>query len=288
MKKLTTVAVGILFITSLSAFNWPHPGDVTSNSFSTYFGQFRGETVSTSLIFETPAEIVAADDGAVLIVLNEHDDDCAFFPSALGTAIIVAHNDALLTVYGNIDSESVSESIQTAEHITAGTVLGHSGNSAWQQRRNSLEFQIIDGKMSTAINPRIIMPRIDAELPLTIGSLTLEAHDGTQYAVSNGRRIPKGLYRVYKERQQRAVPYRTRIDVNGVLLDEISYDVLSQNGAELVAQGRHPYPLAALYPDDARQLLGEASFTSGRTVLTVTLTDILGHERSASWTFTVY
>ena len=53
-----------------------------------------------------------------------------------------------MTVYGNIDAESLPENLSETKEITTGTPLGISGNSAWQQGHSSLEFQVIDTKNS--------------------------------------------------------------------------------------------------------------------------------------------
>lgn len=259
-----------------------------SDSFYSYFGQLRGGTISTSLIFSNLSEIKAVDDGRLIAIISEHDDDSSFFPSALGNAVIIAHQDNLLTVYGNIDKETLPDSICNANTIHTGTVFGTSGNSGWQQGHSNLEFQVIDTKNNTAINPRVLMPRIGTELPLTLGNISLESKNNTRYDLSVQRTIPTGLYRVYRQRQSIAIPYRTRISVNGISVDEISYDLLIQDSNELCVTGKKNYPIEVLYPDNNRQLLGEVSLTQGRNMLGITLVDILGKETTAAWTLNIY
>ena len=72
---LLTVAIIPLF-----AFDWPQEA-IISDIFFSYFGQLRGETVSTSLIFADTSDIKAADDGYIISIINEYDDDSCFFPS---------------------------------------------------------------------------------------------------------------------------------------------------------------------------------------------------------------
>ena len=132
------------------------------------------------------------------------------------------------------------------------------------------------------------MPRIGEELPLTLTGITLENKE-TRYDLLVQRTLPAGVYRVYRQRQHVAIPYKTRITINGVIVDEISYDQLIQNGTLVYASGRRKnYSKEALYPDERLQLLGEVTLTPGRNALGMTLTDILGAEKSTAYSLTIY
>lgn len=283
MKK-TIYILAVLCVISfpLISIDWPQD-EVASDSFFSYFGQFRGGTISSSLVFASPSEIKAVNDGELLIVVGDYTDDTGFFPSTLGTAVILSHEDGLLTVYANIDSATLADSVWQTTQIKTGTVFGTSGNSAWQQGRSSLEFQVVDYNNNAALNPRVLMPRTGNELPLTVGAVTLESRNGTRHNLLIDRNLPAGTYRVYRERQKIAAPYKTRVSINGTTVDEIRYDLLSQNGPELCVQGKRPYSIAVVYPNDTLQLLGEATLTPGRNILGITLTNILGEETQSSW-----
>lgn len=287
MRKLFLILTAFcLLALPVVSIDWPQD-EVASDSFYSYFGQLRGGTISSSLVFASPSDIKAVNDGELLIILGDYADDTGFFPSTLGTAVILAHDDGLLTVYGNIDGETLPDKIWSSTEIKTGTVFGTSGNSAWQQGRSSLEFQVVDYKNGTSLNPRILMPRVGNELPLSIGAVTFENRNGVRYNLLLERNLPSGTYKVYKERQKVAVPYKTRISINGTAVDEIRYDILTQNKNELCVNGKSPYPLSVLYPNDTLQLLGEASLTPGRNILGISLTNILGEEIQSSWSLTV-
>ena len=291
MKRKSMFAVPLLatlFFAALpiTAFDWPQD-EVLSDTFYSYFGQLRGGIISTSLIFADTSDIKAADDGYVVAVINEYDDDSVFFPSALGNAVILAHGDNLMTVYGNIDKETIPDFLYTSEKTTEGTVFGSSGNAGWQQGRSSLEFQTIDTANGNAINPRVLMPRIGKELALSLSGITLEGK-GVRYDLLVQRTLPAGSYRVYRQRQSVAMPYKTRVVVNGIVADEISYDQLIQNGVSVYAVGRKNYPKEALYPDERLQLLGEVTLTPGKNTLGIALTDILGEVTATSYALTIY
>lgn len=294
IKFFASVLIVFLFIVlPIFSIDWPQD-EVASDSFYSYFGQYRGGGISTSLVFASPSEIKAVDDGVLLAVINDYSDGFDFFPSALGTAVVLSHEENLLTVYGNIDAETFPENVakdsaQTSAKnrvITSGTVFGTSGNSAWQDGASSLEFQVIDTKAENAINPRSLMPRTGKELSLEVGGVVLVGRSGDERNLLLERVVPAGLYRVYRNRQAVSVPYKTRVSVNGTTVDEISYGTISQTNMDVFVSGRKQYPLAALYPNETRQLVGEANIAVGRNVLTVTLSDILGSETSLSWTIT--
>ncbi len=288
MKKIITFCIAILSNICIFAFNWPQSEIVQSDKIYSYFGQLRGGTISNSLIFSDPSEIKAADSGKVAVVITDFQDDTNFFPSTLGNGIILTHKDNLLTVYGNIDYDTINDSAKESNELESGTVLGSSGNTAWQQGHSSLEFQVIDTKNNTSINPRILMPRVGQELPLYYGDVILQNKNGKQFKVAVQNVIPTGIYRIYRKRQQIATPYRTRVAINGTVVDQISYDVLIQNDLQLCAMGKKNYPKSVLYPDEELQLIGEASLTPGKNSLQLTLADILGKEAHAIYVLNVY
>ena len=288
MKRFI-ISACILLISSIAfSFDWPQEKVVQSDQFYSYFGQLRGETISNSLIFSEISDIKAADDGYLTVIINEYSDHTDFFPSTLGNAVILSHTDNLLTVYGNIDSESILKEAFNENSIKCGETFGTSGNSAWQQGHSSLEFQVIDTKNNTSINPRLLMPRVGKELPLYYNEIYLQGKNGRQYNVTNQNILPSGIYKVYKKRQAVAVPYRTRVAINGTVVDQISYDLLRQDDNQICVSGRKNYSKSILYPNNDLQLLGEATLTPGKNALQLTITDILGKEVNATYLLTIH
>lgn len=288
MKRFI-ISACILLISSIAfSFDWPQEKVVQSDQFYSYFGQLRGETISNSLIFSEISDVKAADDGYLTVIISEYSDHTDFFPSTLGNAVILSHTDNLLTVYGNIDSESILKEAFNENCIKCGETFGTSGNSAWQQGHSSLEFQVIDTKNNTSINPRLLMPRVGKELPLYYNEIYLQGKNGRQYNVTNQNILPSGIYKVYKKRQAVAVPYRTRVAINGTVVDQISYDLLRQDDNQICVSGRKNYSKSILYPNNDLQLLGEATLTPGKNALQLTITDILGKEVNATYLLTIH
>lgn len=288
MKKNICFLYAILISAYIFAFDWPQEQVIQSDQFYSYFGQLRGDTISNSLIFSEISDVKAADDGYLTIIINEYSDHTDFFPSALGNVVVLSHADNLLTVYGNIDNDSLKKDAFKENSIKAGTVFGTSGNSAWQQGHSSLEFQVIDIKNNTAINPRLLMPRVGKELPLYYNEVFLYGKNGKQFNAATQNVLPSGIYKVYKKRQNIAVPYKTRVAINGTIVDQISYDLLRQDDNQICASGKKNYTKALLYPNRDLQLLGEATLTPGKNALQLTLSDILGKEVNATYLLTIY
>ncbi|MCI1208597.1 MAG: M23 family metallopeptidase [Treponema sp.] len=284
-KVLLKRSIGValfLLAAAVSAFDWPQ--QVVPDSFYSYFGQLRGGTLSSSLIFSEPGTVKSAETGRVLIVMTEHNGDYGWFESTLGNAVVLEHRDDLLTVYGNLGS--IDKDL-TRKTIDSGAVLGETGNSGWQQGKSCLEFQVLDAKSGTAINPRTVMPRIGREPGLKIDGITAVDASGRSFSIPGPRPLAAGKYRLYKNRQKTAVPFATTVSLNGAAVEELTYDILVRKDNRLCLMGRKPYSVQDMYPDAEKQLLGNILLPHGRDILSVTVKDILGTETTVSYTVPV-
>lgn len=287
MKKFYLIFGLILFSASLYSYEWPQE-NVEPTSIKSYFGQKRGKSVSTSLVFSDPEPVKCIENGKILIVMTDETDDSIFFPCSYGTSVIVAHDDSLLSVYGNLDKTSISEAIGEKEYIKSGDLIGEPGNSGWQNGTSSLELQIIDTKKECAINPKILITRTNTEIPLKLENIVVENKAGTRINITNQKNITSGLYKIYQKRNLVASPYKSVITINGVVVDQISYDTINQENNKLYVTGKKKYTGADIYPDDELQLLGETMFTAGKTTLGLTLTDFLGKQTNFNYIVAVY
>lgn len=283
MKKTLPILCALPALCALSvfAFDWPQ-NEILSDSFYSYFAQLRGGTIGTSLVFSESREVKAADDGRVLAVISEHDED-ELFESTLGNAVILEHNDDLLTVYANLDAKNLPELFEMRD-IKKGTPFGTTGTSSWQEGDGCLEFQVLDTKNSTYVNPRILMPRVGKELPLTIRNVTAVSRKGASYDLGTVKSMPSGVYMLYRERQEIAMPYKTTVYVNGAVAESLSYDTLAEKDGKITVSGKKNYDVASVYPDDERQFLGEITLPKGKAQVMVIVSDILGKERQIVYT----
>ncbi|MBQ9537632.1 MAG: M23 family metallopeptidase [Treponema sp.] len=274
----TLAALGMGFS---SAFDWPQD-ETNADSFRSYFAQLRGGRIESSIVFnESSSDVKAADSGELAIVIGGHTSDYGWFDSPLGNAVVIAHGDGISTVYGNLDDDSLPKSMSGS--ISAGSKIGESGNSAWHEGESGLEFQVLDTVNKGCINPRLLMPRIGKELELFIGSLSLDDRDGNTHYLLNERNLPSGTYRLYHDRQDVAVPYKTQVALNGLTVETVSYDNLIESKGSLCVQGNEKYSVRELYPDSKRRLLSVIHLAHGHSTLSVFVVDILGESHQIKY-----
>ncbi len=286
MKK--QIILTTLLISSMTAFcfDWPQ-ADVSKNSFNSYFGQNRGGILSTSVVFSEPEEVKAAEDGYITAILTDNSDDSDFFPSTLGTAVIIAHNDELVSVYGNLDAETLTLKNQNEHTIDGGATIASSGNSGYQENKGNLEFKIIDAKNKSAINPNVLMPRASEEIPLTLSGIMIVSKNNDYYDINTYKTYSSGLYKVYFRRNPIATPYKTSVSINGVIVDQLSYDMITQENNKLCIIGKKKYTDSDIFPNKDLQLLGEVMFTPGRATLGLSVSDMLGNVKQLNYNIVI-
>lgn len=286
MKKLITLIILTLTAFSAFCFDWPQ-ADVTKDSFNSYFGQNRGGVLSTSIIFSEPEEIKAAENGYITAIITESNDDSDFFPSTLGTAVIIAHNDELISVYGNLDAETLTLKNENEHTIEGGAIIASSGNSGFQENHGNLEFKIIDAKNKSAINPIVLMPRAQEEVPLSLSGIIIVSKNNDYYDINTYKTYASGLYKVYFKRNPVASPYKTSVSINGVIVDQLSYDMITQENNKLCIIGKKKYTSADVFPNNDLQLLGEVMFTPGRATLGLSISDMLGNVKQLNYNIVI-
>lgn len=286
MKKILLSLTFFACLFSLTAFDWPQ-NEIASDSFSVYYGQLRGGLLSPSLVFSGSEEIKSAAAGFVTAVLTEHDEQPMLFESTLGNAAIICHDDNLMTVYANLSAET-NELRSSLTEIPNEQPLGTCGNSGWQEGSALLEFQVVDIEAKTFVNPRMLMPRFGNEPVLSIKNVTAVNKKGVSFDLNTHKTLASGSYYLYRERQKDAMPYKTTVLINGASVDTITYDTLVQVKGKLCTSGRKNYPCSLIYPDSKQHLLAEITIPKGKTKITIVTADILGKEKSLTYTIDAY
>lgn len=282
IKKAVLLICAALLLAQGFSFGWPQD-NVTQESFNSYFGQKRGSIISTSVVFSEPEEVKASETGYVLAILTENNDDSDFFPSTLGTAVILSHEDNLLSVYGNLDSETLTLYNTSEKLVDGGATIGQSGTSGFQEGKSNLEFQVVDTKNKSAINPKVLMPRSESELPLAMNGIMLLNKNNNFFDISVNKTFNSGLYKIYFRRNPVAAPYKTSVSINGVIVDQLSYDMITQENNKLCIIGKKKYTSTDVFPNNELQLIGEAMLTPGRATLGLSLTDSLGNVKQLNY-----
>ncbi|MCR5219312.1 M23 family metallopeptidase [Treponema sp.] len=292
MKKIIAIAALTAGLTAaacvfgeFSSFDWPQK-ETAADSFYSYFGQLRGGTISTSLIFNDISDIKSVQKGKILLTMREHSNDFGRFESTLGNALLISHEDSLMGIYGNLDEDTLEKNLP--DTIESGTYLGKSGNSGWQDGLSCLEFQVLDIKNSSAVNPRIPMPRTGTELPLYATNITIQDEKGIYHNPLTEKRLPSGTYSIYKDRQKTAVPAKTTVSVNGAAVEHIQFETLNEINGKLCTSGDKSYSVEELYPDDKKELLARIPLTPGKNSIGITISNILKESKSYYFTLDIY
>ena len=128
------------------------------------------------------------------------------------------------------------------------------------------------------------MPRIGKELPLTIKDVVAISKKGVSYDLATVKTMPSGVYTLYRERQETAMPYKTTVYVNGAIAESLSYDTLTEKDGRIAVSGKKNYDVNTVYPENDRQFLGEITLPKGKTQIIVVAADILGKEKQIVYT----
>lgn len=286
-KLFLTISILFSILIPLFAFEWPQD-NVQSSKINTYFGQKRAQTISNSITFSESENVKATDDGNISIIITEHDDGFNWFESPLGTAVIISHEDSLQSVYGNLDTYEINPDILKSPKIKKGTRISTTGNSGWQEDNSFLEFQVLDSKNNNFVNPLILMPRLNSQNELTISKVQLKNKFGKYYDLSTQTQIPSGIYKIFKSRQNLAIPYKISIAVNGIESEQITFDTLKMDQNDLAIEGQTFYTVSDIYPNETNMLIGEIYLPNGQNTLRIIQTDFAGNKTSKTFKISTY
>ncbi len=282
-KRLLCCFLALLAL-PLYSFDWP--GQLTMpDAFVSFFAQNRGNTFSPSLVFKGASPVFASDSGRVLIIIGKNKNSSAFFPSTLGNAMVIAHKDSLLSVYGSLNSESV---LSSHAEVSAGKEIAITGTSGWNTLSESLEFQVVDTKNKALINPLVLMPSLTEAFDLKLGKIYMVDKKGSVSDLSTRKTAESGSYILYRDSSAGTMPYKTSLTVNGTLIQTITYDALFLYEQQLCINGKKALPYSLVYFNDSLQYLSEIHITRGKTVITVQAFDIQGNQKQLSFTLDVF
>lgn len=281
--KKAALAVAAFFLAAefSQAFEWP-ARDFNGENLRATFAQNRSGRFNSSQIFREVDEVTATDNGRLTIVIFEHQDGAPWFESTLGNCAIVAHEDSLVSVYGNLDEKS-ADSSSKKRNIVSGTSIGKVGDSAWSDDPSSLEFQILDTSKKSILNPLMLMPRVSSMQDSALDGITLENRLGRVSELSSTRSIQTGTYNVYKIRRDLNPTYSSTIYLNGTELESIVKDTLKMENGLLAISGRRAYSADVFYPDSSREFLGRIVIPHGNNAVTITVRNNLEKERSLTY-----
>lgn len=282
MKRARTLALTfavaqLAAAQNLAAFEWP----VADARPSRIFGQRAFGAAERGIVLEKAETVRASGDGEILIALAENGN-MSGFPGTLGNAVVLAHDDGLATVYGNLDS---IDRVAGRESAETGAILGNAGASGWGESA-SLIFQVEDRDKRTALNPLLVLPSLPDKKGPSIRDVVAVAANGTVHTLGTSKSMRQGKYRVYADivdsidkNPNDFAPFRVTIQVNGKEYSSIPFELMSEKNGELFLSDPQ-FTWKKLYSDPTRIYLGELSLTRGRADITIIARDIAGNDRN--------
>ena len=292
--KLIFCVIFLFSFTSLMAFEWPVDISSTETTIKTNFAENRDTSFAKGFVFSTSEDIKSSEDGVVLVHLNPENSYYENFSSTLDNAVILAHQDKMLSVYSGF--EQVNQDIFAGE-IPVGTTLGSINKKSDAEvteessttkilplPKKDFEFQIIDTKNTVVINPFLLLSKLEKISPVFPGKIFVVNKKGAEINLEERKSFASGIYSIYRENSSSRMPLKTSVFVNGEEFSTISYDTLLYKNSRICVSGKDFFPIEKIYPNSKRQFLGDIEVSRGKNLITVVVTDSLGIERRISHT----
>ena len=294
--KLIFCIIFLFSSTFLMAFEWPVNMSSTETTIKTNFAENRGSSFANGFVFSTSEEIISSEDGVVLVHLNPENSYYENFSSTLDNALILAHQDKMISVYSGF--EQVNQDIFSGE-ISSGTVLGSVNKKSETDisventnpnakkiplPKKDFEFQLIDTKNTVVINPFLLLSRLEKTSPVFPGKIFVVNKKGSEINLEERKTFASGIYSIYRENTSSRMPLKTSVFVNGEETSTINYDTLLYKNSRICVSGKDFYSIEKIYPNSKRQFLGDIEVSRGKNLITVVVTDSLGIERRISHT----
>ncbi len=277
MKKFLAPLALCLFAGAAFAFEWP----VAEPKPVSLFGQRAAGVIERGMTVESADTVRAAGYGTLLVTLSANSN-MGGFPGTLGNAVLIAHDEGLVSVYGNLDSVY---GLADRVRIESLSILSRIGESGWCGGKKLL-FQIIDTEKKTLLNPLLLLPSLKDTKGTMIRNVTVVSANGQVYPLGAIKAVKQGTYRLYADVTDtmdgstvELGPFRISVLVNGSEYAAIPFELLRESKGKLFLSSQ-VYTWDNLYTDPERTFLGELKLSRGKTDISIIARDIAGNERS--------
>lgn len=293
MKKEILILTSFIFLfiklnaQELPSLNWP----VDNPSFLTMFAS----PASKAGVFEpgivlSEEEFAKASQYGKKLIIIEKKRGLRGFPSALGNAVIIAHEAGLQTVYGGLADEAF-----TAEtNIESNSIIGRFGKTACN-KQNGIIFQVIDAKEKIFINPIKLLPyhNIKDKLSPIIKNAVLVNEKGITFDMEAAKYLKQGKYDLYasikegvKFINENFTPSEISIFVNGITVGRIPFYELESIKGEVYLKNTK-LSAETLYKKEDSIYLGKISLTRGKNEIIISTIDSSQNETKATYSLKV-
>ena len=271
----------VLSTQSAFAFDWPADG----GHFRFGFGSWRGGFLRGVEFGDADGLVRASEDGE-LVFATEGSRLPGGYPLAGGSLLVIAHASEMTTVYSGMTSGSISTYLK---NVRRGDVLGRTAEA--RSGRGAVVYAF-DARERRFINPIIIMPNLSDDKPPVIKSITLSSA-GTEAALDQPKSIRQGTYEMLIDSYDTSpagipgAPYDIRVLIDGSERAHVVYDAAWATGGRSVLFGGAGIGETAYLTDDGRMRFGPYTFSRGRVVVTVIVSDFSGNKREQTYSISV-
>ncbi len=284
LSRAAGIAVGVFLAVPLAAFEWP----VAPVSPTVLFGQRDGGVMSRGLAFTDADTVRAAGNGKILITLDKNKN-LSGFPSTLGNAVIMVHDEGLATVYGNL---ATTDRMAIEGDIESQTILAPSGSGAWG-KESEVRFEVLDLANKTVLNPLLLLPAMKDTKGPRIRNAVAISESGQTFTLGVTKYVKQGQYRLYADVSdtletgtREYAPFRITVLVNGKEQLAMPFEIMkTESGAVFLSKPDFTYN--RLYADPERIFLGSIAFIRGKTDISFLARDFAGNERSAQFSLII-
>ncbi len=262
---------------TLHAWQWPVSGPALHATFGTEAGGFvlRGVQIEGSEPGVYPVEA-----GVVVAVVARRDGSDSGLPSALGSYVVVDHDNSFRSVYAHLEPGYLPAVGQVVGPATRIGTVGSSG----QIDRRSLRLYVIDLESGEYVNPLLLLPDLpDRSAPQV---LEVYAADGeVLFDVRLLHELLPGPYEIVARIWDRAAPatgavgfapYSVRFVAGGQEIFAVTKDRM-----RIEPQAARVEPGAintqALYNADGLYRLGTIEVPHGSIEITIIARDLAGN-----------
>ncbi len=294
------LVLNFVFLPAFSA-DWPVDLSVPKNSsgankknasIKLNFGENREGFFVPGFVFTSnECDVTSFGDGKVIFKSDAANVYYEDFSSALGSSVIVAHPDKMISVYANL-SEINSEVVDKKD-VSSGQVIGkvnpsYTGLGGFHLKNETLEFQVIDTQSRVSINSYLILPKVEGRYMVYPGVVHLENRKGTLYNLDERKIIPNGVYSVYRDFVNGRMPLSTEIFVNGKSVSFVSFDMLASKNGSLFASGKDGFSFSRIFSLPKKQYMGDIHLVRGKNEISLFVTDFDKNERKITYVIDVY
>ncbi|MFP4066275.1 MAG: murein hydrolase activator EnvC family protein [Spirochaetaceae bacterium] len=201
-------------------------------------------------------------------------------PHGLGSFVVLEHEGGFRSLYGNLEEPRLEGKRVLAE----GDVVGSIGRTGFSGG-NTLGFRILDTEQQAYVNPMLLLPQLDDDVPPRVEDVVLTRGEKLWELEGEPEVTPGGAElraRIY-DADGNGGPYRAPATVRSITVamnDEETTAIeleslVDREGRLLLGESR---PVQELYDEEGRVRLGSIEVGPGESRIEITARDHAGNK----------